>query len=309
MEASTVKHHIMTKEFQPMYIFTGVEMEVQKIYVHKIAEVTGYQLIFADTVLDILPKLNQNSFFKQNYVFSILDDKDFISDDKLQKSIKSKLCDNILILRYSSLDKRSKLYKAYKDTIVDFEPLEPRMLKKYIQREIELSEYDCNKLIDYCEQSYSRIMSEVDKIKTYSIITNSHANVVFTKLVNDGTIYIPPKDAVFDFVNAVLQHKVKLAFDLLSQIYAYGENTLTLLSVLYTNTKQVLQVQSCESRDIAKATGLTPWQIKCAKDKCNVYHNGDLVYLMRLIRDVEKGIKTGEIDDRYAVPYVLVNFL
>lgn len=131
----------------------------------------------------------------------------------------------------------------------------------------------------------------------------------FEVLLKDGTIYIPPKDAIFDFVKAVLQNKPRLAYDLYQDCKDIGEATLVMLSVLYNNAKQVLQVQSCNSKDIAKSTGLTGWQIRNAKECVGKFGNGDLVYLMRLIQKVESGIKAGKMDESIAVDYILVNFM
>lgn len=131
----------------------------------------------------------------------------------------------------------------------------------------------------------------------------------FEKLVNDGVVFVPPYDAIFDFVDAVLKRKVKLAYNLYQQCRDIGESNLALLSVLFTNAKAVLQVQSCTSKDIAKSTGLTGWQIKCAKDKCGYYRNRELVQMMRIVQNTEKGIKTGEIEEGIAIEYVLVNVL
>ena len=64
----------------------------------------------------------------------------------------------------------------------------------------------------------------------------------------------------------------------------------------------------CGFENVAQSTGLNGFQIKLAKGRVGVYTIGDLVYLMKLIRKVEKGIKTGEIEDSMAVPYILVNF-
>ena len=131
----------------------------------------------------------------------------------------------------------------------------------------------------------------------------------FEKLLKDGTIYEPPYDAVFDFVDAVLRGQVNRAFNLLSQSYESGEATMVLLSVLYNNAKAVLQVQTCESKDIGKATGLTGWQIKNAIDKKGVYTDRDLENILRTIQKVESGIKAGRIDEAIAMDYVLVRCL
>lgn len=131
----------------------------------------------------------------------------------------------------------------------------------------------------------------------------------FEQLLLDGIIYEPPYDAVFDFVDEVLKCHANSAFDLLQQCYEIGEATLVMIHVLYNTTKQVLQVQSCESNDIAKTTGLTAWQIKKAKEKINYRTISELVYMLKLIQKVEKGIKTGKMEEMYAMQYILVNVL
>lgn len=131
----------------------------------------------------------------------------------------------------------------------------------------------------------------------------------FEILLKDGTIYEPPYDAVFDFVDAVLKRQINRAFNLLNQSYESGEATMVLLSVLYNNTKAVLQVQTCESKDMGKATGLTGWQIKNAIDKTGVYTDRDLENILRTIQKVESGIKSGLIDEAIAMEYVLVRCL
>ena len=188
-----------------------------------------------------------------------------------------------------------------------------QLLVKYIKKYLNLTANNCSKLIDVCERSYGRILLEIDKIRQYrkalDLIRDDEMtdDYFFEQLLKNGTIYKPPKDAIFDFVDAVLRRKSALSFDLLRQCYAVGEATMVLLSVLYTNVKQVLQVQSYKGNNIEKGTGLTSWQIKCAKDKMGHYSIGELVYMMRLIQKTEQGIKEGKVDEDIAVDYILVN--
>lgn len=129
----------------------------------------------------------------------------------------------------------------------------------------------------------------------------------FEILLKDGTIYEPPYDAIFDLVDAILDHKVNQSFGLLQQAYEIGEATMVMLSVLYTNAKAVLQVQTCESSDIAKSTGLTPFQIKNAKKHVGKYSEKHLNYIVQLVHKVEKGIKTGKMEDEFAMQYLLTH--
>lgn len=310
MDITAVKQQIQKKEPQHFYIFVGEEVAVMDMYINKIAECISVKPTRADSVVDIMPKLTTNSFLSVPQCYVIREDKEFIKSDAVQDFIDDKIQDkNIVILCFYSLDKRTKFYKAYNDSIVNFERLNEQITSKYIHKEIDLSERSTRMLIDICENDLSRIYLEIDKIKTYSECNKLTYEASLTELINAGTIYEPPYDAIFDFVDAVLRRKAKLAYNLYRQCQDIGEANITLLSVLYSNAKSVLQVQSCTSKDIAKSTGLTGFQIKLAKEKMGHYKNRELVNMMKLIQKVERSIKTGEIDDVMSIEYVLVNVL
>lgn len=311
MDTSALKAKIKSKQLPHYIIFSGTEWKVQEIYINQIAKITDKEIKRIDSVSDIYSQLKNKSFMQKSFIYVVRDDKDLMQNEKLQKQIDDVLGDNMLIHTLTSVDKRTKFYKAYKDTIVEFEPLTDAILRKYIKKEIELSDKNCDKLISVCEHDYGRILLEIDKIKRYVNYLGPAPmyDGVFEKFLKDGTIYEPPYDAVFDFVDAVLLGDVNWAFDLLRQCYAVGEATMVLLSVLYNNAKAVLLVQSCESKDIGKTTGLTGWQIKNALNKKNVYSNGELVNMLRTIQKVESGIKTGVVDEKIAMEYVLVRCL
>lgn len=313
MKIVDVKNQIKSKSPKSFYIFTGEELEVINIYINKIAECRNLEVARVDSISNIYSKFLSKSFVTKNYCYVLRDDKELLTQEKVWDAltVKGVQGNNIIILILSNVDKRSKFYKRFQDSIVEFEHLPDSVLTKYIKKEISLNDKNCKRLIDICESDYSRILLEVDKIKQYAkgFSGNYGFDNFFQMLVDNGTIYQPPKDAIFDFVDSVLKGKVVKSFELLKNCYGVGESPIVLLSVLYNNVKQVLQVQSCTSKDIAKTTGLSAWQVKCAKEKCGYYSIGDLVYFLKLIRRVEKGIKTGEIEECMAVDYVLVNML
>ena len=91
---------------------------------------------------------------------------------------------------------------------------------------------------------------------------------------------------------------------------AINENPLGAISLLYTNFRSMLLVQSAGAgADITKRTGLTGWQVKLAKEKGVNYNIGELVAYLRLIRETEKGIKTGAIEQSMSLDYILANVL
>lgn len=302
MDVATVKSWIQTKQIPNFLIFSGPEWAVQKIYINKIAETVDGVLRYVDSIADIYSSLRSRNLIAKKTVYVIRDDKDILTNEKLQEQLNGELLgNNTLIYLLTTVDKRTKFYKAYKDTIIDFEPLKPAILKKYIQREIELPDKSAEKLMEVCEYDYGRCLLEIDKIR--------RSDKTFEQLLADGTIYQPPKDAIFDLVDAILDRKVNESFNLLGQSYEVGEATMVMLSVLYNNTKAVLQVQSCEERDVAKNTGLSGWQIMNARKHVGKYRNGELVNILRLVRECEKGIKIGQYEDGDVMEYILVNVL
>lgn len=305
MEIQELKQRIKENDIPNFLIFTGEEYAIQKLYIQQIAKTKQLRIRYIESITDILTELGSQSFLKVNYCYVVLDDKELISNEKLQTELIDRLKSDILILTLTSVDKRTKLYKTYKNTFIEFNALKSEIVKRYIQKEIDLSDKNCDKLIQVCEGSYSRCLLEIDKIKRFG----GNCNKAFEQLLADGTIYQPPHDAIFDFVKAVLQNKPRLAYDLLQNCKDIGESNLAILSVLFNSTKQLLQVQTCESKDIEKTTGLTYWQIKNAKECIGRYSTNNLIYIMKLIQSTERKIKSGLIEESVAVDYVVSNIL
>ena len=319
MDVATLKAKIQTKQLPSYLIFSGDEWKVQQIYIDQIAKATGLETRRIDSVVDIYGQLKNRSFIKSPYIYIVRDDKELLNNEKLQQQIKSGLLgNNILIHLLTSVDKRTKFYKAYKDSIIVFERLSDALLKKYTLKEIKLSERNIERLIEVCEHDYGRILLEIDKIKRYVSTdrplfghgkNSTEEDCCFEMLLKDGTIYEPPYDAIFDLVDAILDRKVNLAFNLLRQSYEIGEATMVMLSVLYNNAKALLQVQTYKGNEITKATGLTGWQVHNAKKHLHKYSDGELIYIVQLVQKIESGIKTGRMEEEFAMQYLLTHIM
>ena len=315
MEVIDLKNLIKQNQIPHFMIFTGEEYMAQKIYIQQIAKVMNLKVQYVDAVADIAKSLGNKSLFSENHIYIVHDDKEFMQSDKASEII-SKLKSDILILTLTTLDKRLKFIKTYNSSIVDFKPLKSENLKVYIKREIDLSDRNIDILMEICEYNYGHCLLEIDKIwkyvdgcvREYGKPCDVDINGVFKSLLEDGTLYIPPRDTIWDFVKAVLQNKPKLAYELLQDCKEIGEATLIIISNLYNQTKWTMQVQNCKSKNIEKSTGLTYWQIKNAKECVGRFNNEDLEYLMRLCQNIEVRIKQGKIEEQIAVDYILAKF-
>ena len=317
MDLTALKAQIKSGNLNSYYIFTGPEIEVMRLYMVQMAKVKNATVKNLESITELGQKMHTRQVVRNACLYVVRDSKEFMSDEALQAKVAypGALGNDLVVFVYTSIDKRSRLYKNHESEIVEFLPLKDDILVNYIQRRIKLGTQKCLELIGICESDYSRILLEIDKIQAYvdaNTVNNEpilSPDKAMDELLEAGAIYQPPYDAVFDFVDAVLRDQRERAFNLLQQSYESGEATMVLLSNLYNSAKQLLQVQSFDGNGkITEVTGLTPFQVKLASGRKGHNSNGDLVYLMNLTRGAEKGIKVGEIEERLAIEFILINF-
>ena len=120
MDVSTIHNELRQGITRKFYIFTGDEWAVQQIYIEQIItvlkrEFDGVQSKRIDSISQLVSKKSNRSFVKQKYVYTVRDDKEFISEEKLQNMLTQLIGDNVVILLLTNADKRTKFYKKYKE--------------------------------------------------------------------------------------------------------------------------------------------------------------------------------------------------
>ena len=306
MEVQELKRLIKDDNIPNFLIFTGDEWKIQQEYIKQIAKVKKLSISYAEGIDAVWDELKAQSLFGSDVLYVLRDDKELMANEKIYSRLNDVLRNNMLVLELTSVDNRLKIIKTYKDSIVEFNALKSDILKRYIQREIDLSDRNCNILMEICDYNYGRCLLEIDKIKRYVNYLGPAPTQdgVFQKLLEDGAIYIPPRDTIWEFIKAFLQNKPKVAYELYQDLKGLETPTLSIISNLYNNAKQVLQVQTCTSKDISKSTGLISWQIRNAKECINRFSTRDLEILLRWLQRIERDIKTGFLDEKIAIDYL-----
>lgn len=324
MKLSDLQKMIVKKEICPVLLLYGEEVAIMDIYLDKIYKVTGGDVLRFDSVKEAYAKLVQRRITTGgSRVFVVRDDKDFLKADKEWAKVfaAAENSGDYLIVIYSSMDRRSKFYKHNDTRMCEFEKLSSSVLAGYIDKLLPgMTTAEKEQFAQVCECNYSRILLEADKVKHFCNYTDAHSGIQassidyglgFKELLKRGVIYQPIGDITFSFTDAILTRNRKDTAKYLSQAKAIGESEILTLSVLYNGFKQILMVQGLgrDQSEPCKRTGLTPWQVKMAKEKQGHYSIGELVNALETIRFVEKGIKTGAIDADIAVEYVIVNIM
>lgn len=174
MEVQELKQMIKSNNVPNFLIFIGDEWMVKKIYIEQISKVKKLGTKYIDAVSDMANSVGSKSLFNQDYLYVVYDDKEFMTEEKLQQKVINNLNNNMLILTLTSVDKRLKFIKTYKDSIVEFNTLNEAVLKRYIQKEIDLNDAKCKQLMEICEYNYGAILLQIDKIKNYVNYVEEH---------------------------------------------------------------------------------------------------------------------------------------
>jgi DNA polymerase III delta subunit len=324
MKLPDLQKQIVSKNIDHVLLLFGEEVAIMDIYLDKIYKTTGGDVLRFDSVKEAYAKLVQRRITTGNSrVFVVRDDKDFFKVDKEWAKVftAAESGADYLILIYSSMDRRSKFFKQNQEKLCEFEKLSSSMLAGYIDKLLPgMSASEKEQFAQVCECNYSRILLEADKVKHYAHALDDKApdlplsidyGMCFQKLLKQGVIYQPIGDITFLFTDAILTRNKNDTAKYLMQAKAIGESEILTLSVLYNGFRNILMVQGLgkDQSEPSKRTGLTPWQVKMAKEKQGHYSIPELVNALKVIRFVEKGIKTGAIDADVAVEYVIVNIM
>ena len=297
-------------------VFFGEEYEVMNIYIEKILSL-GFERKTISTALVATQETNKKSLVKSNKCYIVVDDEDFIKQETKWEQVKDTFehSKNILILKYNKLDKRSKFFKQNEDCIVEFEKLSDNVLKNYIQKKIELSDEMCERLIHICDNNYGRILLELDKIKQFQKATEDNdgkyaPKSILKNFIERGIIHQDIGDITFLLTDAIMMGDMENANKYLYQAKLKDEPVIMVLSILYDNFKNMLIIQGLgKEKPTEQNTGMKNGQIWAIKKKCGAYSNAELLRNLKVIRDIEVGLKSGKIDQDIALEYAVLEIM
>ena len=302
MQINDLRLDIVNKELKHLYFLYGEEVGIRDIYIDKIKSILNLPIVYADSYNEIKNRLSTKSLFASNSIYVIIDDTNF-EDVNIDPK------DNYVIFIYSSIDKRSKVYKKFSDYFIEFTKLSPDEITKYIKQSgIKLSADNINDLIGRCNCDYAQIMLEIDKLKTYNSVkygNDTSINKSYIEIKND--IFSKPKDAIFSLIDAILTKNYKKAMEYYNNCVNAGESAINIVYNLYNNVRQVIQVQSCVSKDVEKSTGLSPFIVGVTRNKCGFYKTESLIDILGKLKELDNMLKSSDVQDEYVIKYAILS--
>lgn len=310
MLISDLKNKIVSGNLDNFYIFTGPEEGIMQVYVKQIAKKLGLTIKWVDSVQEVCKLVNLKSLVKVRYLYLIRLDNAFKSQETLWNKAKE-FVGHYCILIQPEIDKRSsKFLNFFENEIIKFEKLSPEMLQAYGKKVCPtLSQSNIENLIKWCGNSYSRLMNELDKIKTLSIVLSINNDESFNILVSDNGIYKEKEFDVFEYTNQILSknyHKCYSGFEIAKN----QQQEFLILATLGNAFKNMLLLKiDGGGSGVCARTGLTSWQIKCAIDFEKYFTIDECEKNILLLQDAEVKIKTGVLAQDVALNYILAEIL
>lgn len=304
---------LVAKKIDRLMVWTGPEAKLMDLMLNQIAKLYQLEIKRVDTVQEIMTKIQSKKISGGARLYVIRDDSDVWDVENFVNKMEVLLDRDKVVLIYTNMDKRKKFYKE--SDAVEFDYLEESVLVGYVGNEVQKysAQFDSRnraRLVQICERDYSRILLELDKIKQYADSCKISWDDSFTELWQSGMIYAPVGDILFEMTDAVVGKDKHTAYRLLYALYRKGESPIKILSILYTNYRNLLMIQGTDKgAGISERTGLTPWQVRLASSKSGIWSQSKIKSILKILQDCESGVKNGKYDERTAIEVAMEGIL
>ena len=151
-----------------LYIFTGEENLIRKIYYQKIGELYG-NIKYLESVQDLYKELEKKSLFQLKLVYVVYNDMEYLKQkEKVYERLIELSRKHCVVLIYDEIPEKSVFKKVFEDYITTFNYVTNDIAIKYVNKENHQIKLDFAKRIAYnCFNSYNNIVEEMNKYNHY----------------------------------------------------------------------------------------------------------------------------------------------
>ena len=226
---------------------------------------------------------------------------------------------NLYILECDSLDidlnkfdvhrlivKTKKAIAENNDIIITFDKLLDWQIEDYVRVMLPgLDEAQILWLCDIANHDIHRLDLECKKI---NIFEKSEQKSIFNELNEDNMYEDLNSLTIFNFSNAIIRNDKKLAKEILEQIKNIDIEPVGLVTVLYKNFKNIINIQMNRNSNAADLK-MSPKQFAAIKRNCNVYNNDKLIEIFNMLTSIDYKLKSGLIDNDKIIDYLVINIM
>ena len=214
------------------------------------------------------------------------------------------------------VDKRSKMYKAIgksEGAAIEFSQQSDDTLARWVGGRIKkegkgMTQAAYNLFIAKTGSDMENIDKELEKLLCYCLekdtIEEADVEAITTEQI---------QSKVFDMVDAISNHKQKVALDLYYDLLALKEPAMRIMFLITRQFQMLMIVKSMSNKgfgnkDIASKAGCPEWAVKKYQAQGRGY---SLEQLKKAVNDgvsYEEAVKTGQMNDQLAVELFIMQY-
>lgn len=274
------------------------------------ARKTGNKLLRVIDLDSCWDRITNKNLFSEPTTFIVKNDTDFFKVSNMIENLESKIKCGTLILAYDKIDKRSKLYKLYKDRIKNVDHYKPKELVNILDKETD--SYFEKELIGVvaksCGYDWKQSKLELYKMCTLDKIIGRTAT---SEWINSGNFSNRQEEInVFSTVSRVMKHHNRRALVDVRALKDQGQSVIGIISILYSNFEAAARIYLRGDKD-GKPTpsncGLNPFVFNSIiKSGSFNYQNESIIPALRICIDIIEGIKSGRYEEKMAVELTIL---
>ena len=199
----------------------------------------------------------------------------------------------------------SQVLNMYSQFIVDIPKIESWQIKDFVYSVGEgLQESDLDSLIDLCNNDIYRLSMELDKL---TIFPDSIRRDLLKQFMVDGVFNDLSDSTIFDFCSAILKKDTKKLAYIYSQLESMDVSPVGFVQILYQNIKDIIKIQ-LGVKPTPESTNIQRNRFFAIKyNNLNIFSGKQLISMFKILTDVDKKIKLGQLDVNDVIDYLIVS--
>ncbi len=249
--------------------------------------------LFGDTKLIII-----NTTFKEE-----------LDIDKLEDYLKNYNTNSYLVfVSNDKIDTRRKLYKLItKYGTVEDVSNDNNYIRSYIKEYIKDYKIDINYFLSKVNDDLDNIKNELDKLMLYKLEDKNITNNDIDDLVISNI-----EDDIFALTDSVINRNIDRSLELYNKFMEKNYEPIYIIGLLGNQFTLLYQVKKLynmgkNNNDIASILNVHPYRVKLAIQNSYYYTESDLIKYIYKLANLDKDIKTGNIDKTLGLELFLIN--
>ena len=201
-------------------------------------------------------------------------------------------------------DKQS--LKVFEEYILKLPKLEEWQIKDYVYSFIEgVDRKNLDWLIAAANKDIYRLENEIDKFRLFE---PNEQKFLFNDMVSDGAFHDLSNFNVFNITNALTSKDYDMLKMALKEIESFDAEPFGVVTLLYQGFRKLIQVWLAKN-PTTENTGLKSNVIWAINKQKRVYSKEQLIKAFLLLAGIDKELKTGNIDIKWLIDYLVCRIL